>query len=157
MLTFFKFFKIGHNFHSGLQFVLLKCNFGLISLIVWKLCAFRQRSNFGNLQHFFHHNFWLKRKFWIILVSLEISSSNLSEYTLFKIKKLFFLSIKSIYSWKMKKRTVLFTVFYCEILPMFSDFVNSDYWIRKNTSKSIRLLPVFIKKKDLKLIKTDVF
>ena len=37
-----------------------------ISLIVWKLCAFRQRRNFGNYQQFFHHNFRLKWKFWIL-------------------------------------------------------------------------------------------
>ena len=35
-------------------------NLGSISLIVWKLCAFWQRSDFSNFQPFFNHNFWLK-------------------------------------------------------------------------------------------------
>ena len=58
-------------------------NLESISLIVWKLCAFRQRSNFGNFKQFFHHNFQLKYKFWILMVSFWRSSSDLSEYTLF--------------------------------------------------------------------------
>ena len=38
-----------------------------------------------------------------------------------------------------------FAVFY-EILPKFSDFINSDDCIGKITSKSMRLQPVFIQK-----------
>ena len=49
-------------------------NLDSISLIAWKLCAFLQRSNFDNFQQFFHHNFQLKLKFLILMVSLEISS-----------------------------------------------------------------------------------
>ena len=36
-----------------------------------------------------------------------------------------------------------FGVFFFEILPKFSDFVNSDDWIGKITSKSIKLYPDF--------------
>ena len=39
-----------------------------ISLVFWKLCYFRQCSNFSNCQQFFHHNFRLKWKFWILMV-----------------------------------------------------------------------------------------
>ena len=58
-------------------------NLGSISLILFKPCAFRQRINFRNLQQFFHHNFQLKWKFWIFMVSSERYSSDLSKYTLF--------------------------------------------------------------------------
>ena len=56
---------------------------GSISMSVWKLCVIRQRSNFGNFQQFFHHNFRLKLKIWIRMVSSERSGLYLSEYTLF--------------------------------------------------------------------------
>ena len=52
--------KFWHDIYKSLQFVLSK--FGSISLITWKLCAFRQRSNFGNFQQFLHHNFRLKKE-----------------------------------------------------------------------------------------------
>ena len=52
-------------------------NWGSLSLMVWKLYAFRQRSNFGNCQQFFHHNFRLKGKFWTLMVSWERSSWDL--------------------------------------------------------------------------------
>ena len=55
------------NFVITLLQVLKLCyqNLGSIYLIVSKLCAFRQRSNFGNFQQFFLHSFQLKWKFWI--------------------------------------------------------------------------------------------
>ena len=59
-------------------------NLGSISLIVWKLYAFRERTNFGHFQQFSHHNFRLKWKFWIQMFSSVKSSSDLSEYTYFK-------------------------------------------------------------------------
>ena len=64
-----------------------------ISVIVWKLCTFRQQ--------FFHHNFWLKWKFWILMVLSERSSSDLSEYSLFQIKKIIFHLLKSFFRWKI--------------------------------------------------------
>ena len=42
------------NFDS-LQFVLPK--YGIDIFDVWKLCAFMQRSNFGNFQQFVNHTF----------------------------------------------------------------------------------------------------
>ena len=59
---------------------------------------------FGQFQQFFHQNFRLKCKFWILMVSLERSSSDLSEYNLFK--------IQSIFKWKMKKCKFFFAVFF---------------------------------------------
>ena len=44
-------------------------NVGLISLIVGKLCTFRQCSNIGNFQQFCHHNFRVKGILWILMVS----------------------------------------------------------------------------------------
>ena len=51
------------------------------------------------------------------------------------------------------KNCRFFLHFFFEILPKFSDFVNFDDCIEKITSKLIRLQPVFIKKKDLKLVR----
>ena len=56
-----------------------------------KLFASRQRSNFGNFQQCFHHNFRLKWKFLLLMVSSERSSSDLLEYTLLQIGKYFFI------------------------------------------------------------------
>ena len=36
--------------------------------------------------------------------------------------------------------------FFLELLPKFNDFINSDDYIGKIASKSIRLQPVFIQK-----------
>ena len=49
-------------------------NLGAISLIVLKLCTFRQRRNFGNFQQFVHHNLWSKLKFSILKNSSERSN-----------------------------------------------------------------------------------
>ena len=61
-----------------------------ISLIVWKLCAFRHRTNLDNFRNFFYHNFRLKGKFQIRMVSSERSPSDLLESTLFQILKIIF-------------------------------------------------------------------
>ena len=53
--------KFSHILYSSLQIVL--SNFRLISLIVEKLCLFRQHSYFCISMQFFHHNFRLKWKF----------------------------------------------------------------------------------------------
>ena len=51
-----------------------------------------------------------------------------------------------------------FAVFFFEILPKFSIFVNSDDCSGRMTPKSIELQPIFIKKKKFKSIKkTDFF
>ena len=69
-------------------------NLEFMSLLVWKLWEFPQGSNFVNFQQFFHHNFRLKWKFSFLMVSSEISSTDLLEYILFQIfKNIFFLSI----------------------------------------------------------------
>ena len=60
--------------------------FNLCSLIVLKLCGFRQRSNFGTFQQFFHHNFRLKMEIMNSDDPIEKISSDLSEYTLFQLK-----------------------------------------------------------------------
>ena len=67
-----------------------------------KLSAFRQHSNFVKFPAVLHHNFRLKWKFQNLMVPSERSSSDLSEYTLFKIVKINILSIKINCVWKMK-------------------------------------------------------
>ena len=47
----------------------------------------------------------------------------------------------------MRKLYKKLTGFFFKLLPKFYDFVNSNEYIRKITSKSIRIYPVFIKKK----------
>ena len=51
--------KLAESFNSmNNEQVFNLCYQGLksIYLIVWKLCAFRQRRYYGNFQQFFHHN-----------------------------------------------------------------------------------------------------
>ena len=64
--------------------------FGMDIFDSLELCAFWQRSNFGHFQQFFHHNFRLKWKFWILDVSSERSSSDLWKYIRFQIRKIYF-------------------------------------------------------------------
>ena len=80
------------NFDKNFIEVLNLCyqNFGLISVIMWKLYTFQQRSTLGHFQQFIHFNFRLKLKFWILMVSSERSISDSSEYAPFQIKKKFF-------------------------------------------------------------------
>ena len=50
-----------------------------------------------------------------------------------------------------------FQLFFFELLPKFSDFVNSNDCIGKVTSKAIWLYPVFIKKKIIIIMKNRFF
>ena len=43
-------------------------NFSSISLLVWKLCTFRQRRNFGKFKQFFHYYFRHRAKFRFMIV-----------------------------------------------------------------------------------------
>ena len=81
-------------------------NLESISMIVWKLYVFHQRRNFGKFQQFFHHDFRLRWKFWILMVSSERSSSDLSEYILFELKMYFFI-YKNIFVWERTFGTLL--------------------------------------------------
>ena len=74
------------------------------------------------------------------MISSEISSSDRSGYTIFQIQKYLF------FNENVKKLGFSFCSFF-EILQKYSDFVNSNHYIGKITSKSIRLQPVFIPKK----------
>ena len=47
----------------------------------------------------------------------------------------------------MKIICYIFACFFYKLLPKFSDFINSADFTEKVTSKSIRLYPVFTKKK----------
>ena len=58
------------------------CYFGSIFLIVWTLCAFRQRSNIGHFQQFFIINFDQMEILNSDVLS-ERSSSDLPDYTLY--------------------------------------------------------------------------
>ena len=87
-------------------------NLELISLIFWKLWAFPQGRNFVNFQPFFQHNFRLRWKFWILIVPSERSSWDLSEYTLFYVKKIIFHLSNSIFRWKMEFFRFFYAVFF---------------------------------------------
>ena len=76
-------YKIG-TWNFNILFVLSK--FGISVFDSLKTMDFSARSNFGNFQQFFHHNFRLKWKSWSLLVPLGRSSSDLSESTLFQIE-----------------------------------------------------------------------
>ena len=86
------------------------------------------------------------------MVPSERSCWDLSEYTSFYIKRYFFICKNKFLGEKLEKG---FSAVFSDILSKVSDFVNSDYYIGKITSKSIRLQPVFNLKKDLKLKITD--
>ena len=60
-------------------------------------------------------------------------------------------------NFKITKCRFFFAVSFFEILPKFIYFVNSDDFIGKITSKSIRLQPLFIKKRFKVNKKTDFF
>ena len=85
--------------------------------------------------------------FWILMVSSERSSSDLSEYTVCQIKKYSIHSIhlKSILGEK-KKKIGYFLHFFFRNTSKSSDFKNSVDYIGKNTSKSFRLQPLYIQK-----------
>ena len=90
------------------------------------------------------------------MVSSERSSSYLSEYSPFNNLKYYYFINK--YQFLGEKLFFLFFLcsFFLKIFPKFSDFVNSDDWIRKITYKSVRPQLVYIKKK-LKLIRNGFF
>ena len=119
----------------------------MISLIVWKLWAFPQRSNFGNFQQFFHHNFWLKWKFWILVVPSERSNSDqlyskISKiFCIFKnqvlVVKVTFFKIhisKSvdfqtfIYSWTL--RIMCYVKVWKYLMQFAHSFFVEDFWIK---------------------------
>ena len=48
---------------------------------------------------------------------------------------------------KNEKNLVIFCIFFFPLLPKFNDFKNPDDYMKKMTSKSTRLYPVFIQTK----------
>ena len=86
--------------------------------------------------------------------SSEISSSELSEYTPFPPKKYIFIIKNQLLGDNFR---FIFLHFFFEILPKFSDLVNSDDCIGKVTSNYVSLQQDFIKKKVLKLIESYFF
>ena len=80
------------------------------------------------------------------MVSLERSCSDLSGSTVLKIKKIFYFIYKNLFLIKNEYLQVSSGSFF-QILPKFTDFVNSNECIGRITSKSMRLQPVFIQKK----------
>ena len=112
------------NFDTIQVFNLLICNLRSMTLTVWKLCAFRQPSNFDNFEQFFHKKFRLKGKLWILMDSSERSSSDLSEYTLFVGGK-----------WKIVS---FFSSVFVLNTPKVQWFCKCR-WLHNKKSKSIRL------------------
>ena len=88
------------------------------------------------------------------MVSLERSSSDLSESNLFQFN-LFFIPKNQFLGEKLKILDFFFAVYL--IFTKFSNFVNSDDCIRKNHPKIYQTTPVFIKKINLKSIKIRFF
>ena len=87
------------------------------------------------------------------MVSSEISSSNLSEYTLFQMQNYFFYYENQFLSKKWKKCRFCLAVFFSKY------FQNSSIVmiVSEISPKYIRLHPVFIKEKNVKLIKIRFF
>ena len=73
-------------------FTLCYQNLESISYIIFKLSAFLQRRHFGNFRQFFHQNFRLRWKFLNLMVPSDRSTSDVSEYTLFRIWKIIFVN-----------------------------------------------------------------
>ena len=114
-------------------FNLCRENLGLISLTVCILCAFRQRSKFSNFQQFFHHIFWLKCKFWILMVPSERSTSHLSESIQFNI--IFF--IHQIYLLGEKLQLLILGYVSADFFKLLSKpnvFIHSDDYIYQTIS-----------------------
>ena len=105
------------------------------------------RSNIGNFQQFSHHNFRLKWKFWILMVSSERSSSDLSEYTLFQIKNMW----KSIFRWKNGNVYVFYSCF--QIISKYQRFYKFWWLYRKNYIKIYQAVSSFYAETDLNSIK----
>ena len=98
-----------------LVFNLCYQNLGPIFLIVWKLCAFWQRSNFDNSQQFLDHNCRLKWKLLILKVSSERSSSDLSEYSLYEIEKIFCIYKNRLIGGRCKFIDLFLQIFFSQI------------------------------------------
>ena len=126
--------KILQKLYSSLQFMLSKFRIDIFDVFV--ITRF-----FGNVvisvifQQFFHYNFRLELKFWILMIPSERSSSNLSEFTLFQMENYFLINKNQFLGKRMKTFKLLLKV---------SNFINSDDCIGKIISKSIRLYPVYI-------------
>ena len=91
----------------------------------------------------------------VLLVNCKIVSSirQLIFYK-FRSKKYILFIFKNKFSGKKMKLFRFFFRIFFELLPKFSDLLNSDNYIGKITSNSIRIYPVFfLSKNDFKLIK----
>ena len=75
------------------------------------------------------------------MVSSKISGSDLSEYTLYTIKKKFYKNQILGEKWKI---LCFFCNFFFKLLPKFSYFIDYDDCMGKITYESIRLYTVFI-------------
>ena len=80
------------------------------------------------------------------MVSSEISSSDPSAYTLFHIEKIIFNYENQFLREKWKHLGFLLQ-FFSNYFQNLAFFLNSDDFVGKITSKSLRLYPVFIQKK----------
>ena len=60
--------------------------------------------------------------------------------------------LMKIISTPLEKWNNFFFFFFFKLLPKYSDFINSDDWIGKTTSKYIKLMSSFYSKKDLNWI-----
>ena len=95
-------------------------NLESVSLIVWKLYAFWQCSNFGNFQQFFYDNFRLRWKIWMMMVESERSSWDFKKiYLILNNLKIYFFIYKINFRWKM--RICRFFAFMYKLLPKISD------------------------------------
>ena len=79
------------------------------------------------------------------MVSSESSSSDLSEYTLFQIQKLFFFIYKNQFLGEKIEKVGFFLHFFLGILPKFSDFINSDSCILGGLITQFFLEPITLK------------
>ena len=122
-----------HNVHSSLKFVLYLCysletlHF-LLTFNRFLIITFDWNTNFAL--------WWFHQK---DIVQIYQNTSYFKLISFYVYKNQFFW-------WKMKNFRFFFCRFF-KILPKFSEFVNSDDCIEKITSKSMRLQPVYIKRK----------
>ena len=75
------------------------------------------------------------------------SSLDLSEYTLFKMKNIYFFIYETYFVGDIWKILGFLLHFLLKLLPKFSEFIHSDDCIGNITSKPFRLYPVFIQKR----------
>ena len=119
-----------HKLASSLKFVLSK--FGI------NICNSLETTLFGNvaISVIFNSFFIITFDWWFHRKDLVQIYQN---WPYFKSKNIF-LSIQINFKWKMNNIRFSFAVF-SNLLPKFRDFINSDDYIWKITSKSIRLYP----------------